>query len=91
VCVGCASVLCHGQYYRLCMKRPEVDDENIERLDRIINKSVAVPLPADELSINQKLRIVTTALITEIEEIEKGGVDTAELVVDRAHLDNVEN
>lgn len=50
------------------MARPEVDDGILEMADEICDKAVSVPLPADELSNNQKLRIVVTAVFEELEE-----------------------
>ena len=59
------------------MIRPEVDDEVMEMVDEIIDTAVTVPLSSDELSYNQKLRIVATAVHEEIEK------DDITLVVDR--------
>ena len=50
------------------MIRPEVDDDVMEMVDEIIDTAVTVPLSSDELSYNQKLRIVATAVHEEIEE-----------------------
>ena len=60
------------------MIRPEVDDEVMEMVDEIIDTAVTVPLSSDELSYNQKLRIVATAVHEEIEK------DDITLVVDRS-------
>lgn len=59
------------------MIRPEVDDDVMEMVDEIIDTAVTVPLSSDELSYNQKLRIVATAVHEEIEE------NDTTLVVDR--------
>lgn len=64
------------------MRRPEIDDDVIEMLEDVINQSVAVPLEADELSINQQLRIAVTALHEEIETH-----DDATLLIDKHYTD----
>ena len=40
------------------MARPEIDDEHIEKMEEVIDYSVGVPLPSDELSVNQQFRII---------------------------------
>jgi hypothetical protein len=62
--------------------RPEIDNENIERLNEIIDKSVSVPLSSDELSINKQLQILTEAVYDEVEKSERQGNSTT-LVIDR--------
>jgi hypothetical protein len=62
--------------------RPEIDDENIERLNEIIDRSVSVPLSSDELSINKQLQILTEAVYDEVEESERKGNSTT-IVIDR--------
>jgi hypothetical protein len=62
--------------------RPEIDNENIERLNEIIDKSVSVPLSSDELSINKQLQILTEAVYDEVEKSELQGNSTT-LVIDR--------
>jgi hypothetical protein len=62
--------------------RPEIDDENIERLNEIIDRSVSVPLSSDELSINKQLQILTQAVYDEVEESERKGNSTT-IVIDR--------
>jgi phosphoribosylpyrophosphate synthetase len=66
-----------GSVLSVSMIRPEVDDEVMEMVDEIIDTAVTVPLSSDELSYNQKLRIVATAVHEEIEE------NDTTLVVDR--------
>ncbi len=44
------------------MARPKVEDETLEKAAEIIDGSVTVPLPADELSANQQLRIIVDAV-----------------------------
>jgi hypothetical protein len=51
--------------------RPEIDDENVERLGEIIDASVSVPLSSDELSINKQLQILTVAVYDEVREIRR--------------------
>lgn len=75
------SKACYGRG----MRRPEIDDDVIEMLEEVINESVAVPLGADELSINQQMRIAVTALYGELEEH-----DDAALLID-SHYTNVES
>lgn len=43
------------------MARPEVDDDLIEKLEKIVDESTQVPLPPEELSVNQQLRILIEA------------------------------
>ena len=50
--------------------RPEIDDENAERLAEIIDASVSVPLSSDELSINKQLQILTVAVYEEVRQLE---------------------
>lgn len=66
-----------GSVLSVSMIRPEVDDDVMEMVDEIIDTAVTVPLSSDELSYNQKLRIVATAVHEEIEE------NDTTLVVDR--------
>ena len=58
------------------MARPEIDDEHIEKMEEIINNSVAVPLPADELSTNQQFRIIIDTVYSELEEARENGEDS---------------
>jgi hypothetical protein len=44
------------------MARPKVEDDTLEKAAVIIDNSVKVPLPADELSANQQLRIIVDAV-----------------------------
>jgi len=61
--------------------RPEIQDENIERLNKIIDRAVTVPLSSDELSINKQVQIVTAAVW---DEFENADIDEhPELVIDR--------
>ena len=53
---------------RVDMARPEVDDDILEMADEICDNAVTVPLPADDLSNNQKLRIIVSAVYEELEE-----------------------
>lgn len=78
LCVGFLWVACYGRG----MRRPEVDEEVIEMLEEVINESVAVPLPADELSINQQLRVAVTALYSEVQQY-----DDAALLIDKHYTD----
>jgi predicted TIM-barrel enzyme len=57
------------------MARPEIDDEHIEKMEEIINSSVAVPLPANELSVNQQFRIIIDTVYSELEEAREKGED----------------
>lgn len=50
------------------MARPEVDDEILEMADQVCQAAVSVPLPASELSANQKLRIIVSAVYEDLEE-----------------------
>jgi hypothetical protein len=82
VLVGCVSFLCRvrvgcasgvrrvyvGVVSTVCMARPEVDDEILEMAHEICDEAVTVPLPADELSTNQKLRIVVSSAYETLEE-----------------------
>ena len=65
------------------MFRPELDDDLREMTEEIIDKSVSVPLPPDELSFNQQLRIIISAVYEEVEER-----DDAVLIVDDHYLNN---
>jgi hypothetical protein len=62
------------------MARPKVEDDTLEKADRIIGESVTVPLPPEELSANQKLRIIVDAVYAEMKEIEP---EDRSLIVDR--------
>lgn len=53
--------------------RPEIDDENIERLNDIVDASVSVPLSSDDLSINKQLEILTKAVDSKIQETKGTG------------------
>jgi hypothetical protein len=61
------------------MARPKVEDETIEKAAEIINESVTVPLPADELSTNQQLRIIVDAVYAGLHDRDTG----SELIIDR--------
>lgn len=50
------------------MARPEVDDEILDMAGQICQDAVTVPLPAHELSANQKLRIVVSAVYETVED-----------------------
>jgi hypothetical protein len=50
------------------MARPEIDDEHIEKMAEIIDYSVGVPLPSDELSVNQQFRIIIDTVYDEYKE-----------------------
>jgi hypothetical protein len=54
------------------MARPKVEDETIEKAAEIINESVTVPLPADELSTNQQLRIIVDAVYAGLHDRDTG-------------------
>lgn len=71
-----------GPCYACDMRRPEVDDDVVEMLEEVIDSSVAVPLKADELSINQQLRIAVTALHEEVRTH-----DDATLLIDKHYTD----
>ncbi len=47
------------------MARPEIDDELIDKLAEIIDNVNDVPLPSDELSVNQQFRVVIESLYRE--------------------------
>jgi len=49
------------------MARPEIDDEYIEILKLIIDEARTVPLPSDELSVNQMFRILVMANYSELQ------------------------
>jgi hypothetical protein len=61
------------------MARPEVDDDTLEKAEEIVDGSVTVPLPSDELSANQQLRIIVDAVYAEY----KSRGDDAQLIIDR--------
>jgi hypothetical protein len=63
------------------MVRPEIDDEHIEKMEEIIDNSVAVPLPADELSTNQMFRIIIDQIYSEYQQAEN-----PKLVIDNEHV-----
>jgi hypothetical protein len=65
------------------MFRPELDDDLKTKTEEIIDNSVSVPLPSDELSFNQQLRIIISAVYEEVEER-----DDAVLIVDDHYLNN---
>jgi hypothetical protein len=68
------------------MARPEIDDEHIEKLSEIIDNSTAVPLPSDELSVNQQFRIVVEAVYEEMQRREEDNQDM-KILIDRHYLD----
>lgn len=53
------------------MARPEIDDEHIEKMEEVIDYSVGVPLPSDELSVNQQFRIIIETVYDEYQEAKK--------------------
>ena len=57
------------------MARPEIDDELIQKLDKIVDDSLAIPLTADRYSTNEKLRIVIEALEEFNEKNERSHID----------------
>lgn len=61
------------------MARPEVDDETLEKAKEVIDGAVSVPLPSDELSTNQQLRIIVDAVYAEFQQ--RG--DNATLLIDK--------
>lgn len=63
------------------MARPKVEDETLEKSAEIISRSVTVPLPPDELSANQQLRIIVDAVYAGLEDIDDE--EEAELIVDQ--------
>lgn len=65
------------------MFRPELDDDIEGMVAEIVDESVTVPLPADELSFNQQLRIVVSALHAEMQE-----VDNPQLLIDRHYTES---
>lgn len=68
------------------MARPEIDDEHIEKLYEIIDEATAVPLPADELSVNQQFRILVEAVYEDLQQArEEDGEVT--ISIDRHYLD----
>jgi hypothetical protein len=64
------------------MIRPEIDDENVERLNEIIDATVSVPLTSDDLSINKQLEILTKAVYEEVEEARKQGENVTTVIDD---------
>lgn len=82
VCLPCGGFLSAPSITVHMTVRPEIDNENIERLNEIIDKSVSVPLSSDELSINKQLQILTEAVYDEVEKSERQGNSTT-LVIDR--------
>ena len=76
--------------------RPEIDDENAERLAKIIDASVSVPLSSDELSINKQLQILTVAVYDEVRQIERANENDHRndkkptLIIDKHDYRNVE-
>jgi len=64
------------------MARPEIDDEYIEILKLIIDESRTVPLPSDELSVNQMFRILVMANYSELQTYRANDSET-ELAVDQ--------
>lgn len=65
------------------MRRPEIDDENVERLNKIIDAGVSVPLSSDDLSINKQLEILTVAVMDEVEKAQEPGGNDFRIVIDR--------
>jgi hypothetical protein len=63
------------------MFRPELDDDLKEKVAEIVDESVTVPLPADELTFNQQLRIIVRALHAEMQEH-----DNPQLIIDRHYM-----
>lgn len=70
------------------MARPTVDDDTLEKVEEIIDSAVSVPLPSDELSANQQLRIIVDSVYAELEDI---GRDGAKLVVDKYDTSEVDD
>ena len=66
------------------MARPQVDDDTLEKASEIIDESVTVPLPSDELSANQQLRIIVDAVYAGLDD----AGDDAELIVDQYDTGN---
>lgn len=60
------------------MARPKVEDETLEKAAEIIDGAVTVPLPSDELSANQQLRII----VDSVHAAYKQQGDDATLVID---------
>ena len=55
------------------MARPEIDDEHIEKMGEVIDYAVGVPLPSDELSVNQQFRIIIDTVYDEYQEAKDEG------------------
>ena len=49
------------------MARPEIDDDVIHKLEKIIDSVNDIPLPADELSVNQQFLLVVDSLQQEVQ------------------------
>ena len=93
--VGCLSVLDRwfvggvsgwrrvyvGGTYSGDMARPEVDDDILDMAAEIVDESVTVPLPSDDLSFNQQLRIIIGAIYSEVENAED-----PKLIVDEHYM-----
>jgi hypothetical protein len=58
------------------MARPEIDDKHIEKMEEIIDDSVVVPLPSDELSVNQQFRIIIDVVYTQYQKAKEEGEET---------------
>lgn len=61
--VGFMSIVSLGGH----MARPEIDDDLIHKLGKIIDEMNDIPLPADELSVNQQFRLVVDSLHQEVQ------------------------
>jgi hypothetical protein len=70
------------------MARPKVDDDTLEKAEDIIDSAVSVPLPSDELSANQQLRIIVDSVYAELDDI---GKDSAKLVVDKYDTSRIDD
>jgi hypothetical protein len=70
------------------MARPKVEDDTLEKAEEIIDSAVSVPLPSDELSANQQLRIIVDSVYAELDDIGKEG---AKLVVDRYDTSRIDD
>ena len=70
------------------MARPKVDDDTLEKAEEIIDNAVSVPLPSDELSANQQLRIIVDSVYAELDDI---GKDGGKLVVDKYDTSRIDD
>lgn len=68
----------------LNMARPEIDDEVVERIDKIIDDATVMPLPAERFSVNEKLMVLVSA----VEEHKKESLDFNENLIDKAFEDS---